>query len=81
MPTVRDPTLIRGFPAMRRSRHSKGSAALIGVFLLNVLFFTGCSDQQQSGTVVQDTPEAQAGRKASMDGMRAIMEKKAQAKK
>ena len=64
---------------MCRSRHSKVSAALIGLTLLGAVSFTGCSDQQQSGTSVTDTPEAQAGRKASMDGMRAIMEKKGQA--
>ena len=64
---------------MCRSRQSKVSAALIGLTLLGAVSFTGCSDQQQSGTSVTDTPEAQAGRKASMDGMRAIMEKKGQA--
>jgi hypothetical protein len=64
---------------MCRSRQSKVSAALIGLTLLGAVSFTGCSDQQQSGTAVTDTPEAQAGRKASMEGMKAIMAKKGQA--
>jgi hypothetical protein len=79
MPTARDQALIRGFPAMHRSRHPKVSAALIGLVLLNVLCLTGCSDQPQSGTVVEDTPEAQEGRKKSMDGMKALMDKKGRA--
>jgi len=65
---------------MHRSWHPRGSAALIGLTLLGVLFSTGCSDQPQSGTVVQDSPEAQEGRKKSMDGMRDLMDKKGQAK-
>jgi hypothetical protein len=49
--------------------------------ILGALSVTGCSDTQQTGTTVSDSPEAQAGRKASMDGMKAIMEKqKGQAK-
>ena len=66
---------------MRRSCLSQGSVALTGLALLSALFVAGCGDEQrQSGTVVQDTPEAQAGRKASMDGMKAIMERKGQTK-
>jgi hypothetical protein len=61
---------------MRRSSLSKGSLALTSLALLSAQFLAGCSDEQhQSGTAVNDTPEAQAGRKASMDGMKAIMEK------
>jgi hypothetical protein len=43
--------------------------------LLGASFFAGCSEQNQSGTMVEDSAQAQAGRKASMDGMKAIMEK------
>jgi hypothetical protein len=64
---------------MRRSRYSKVSAALVGLTLLGASSFTGCSDQQETGTAVTDTPEAEAGRKASMDGMKAIMQPKGQA--
>ena len=73
-PSDRGSALIQGVPAMCRSRQSKVSAALIGLTLLGAVSFTGCGDQQQSGTTVTDTPEAEAGRKASMDGMKALME-------
>jgi len=44
--------------------------------LLGALFFAGCSDNQKSGSAVEDTAQAKAGRKASMEGMKGIMEKK-----
>jgi hypothetical protein len=72
---ARDPTLIQGFKSMYRIRSVRVSSVLTGLALLGALSVTGCSDQQQSGTTVQDTPQAQEGRKASMDGMKAIMEK------
>lgn len=53
----------------------RASRALTGLALLGAMSVTGCSDQQQSGTVVEDTPQAQAGRKASMEGMKSIMDK------
>jgi hypothetical protein len=67
---------------MRRIRNVWAVSALTGLVILGALSVTGCGDQQQTGTVVADTPQAQAGRKASMDGMKAIMEKqKARPKK
>ncbi len=62
---------------MRTLLHVRGFAALMGLTLLGALSITGCGDQdqRQSGTAVQDTPEAQAGRKASMEGMQSIMQK------
>ena len=66
---------------MRGSRHSRGPAALIGLALLGALSLVGCGDEQHTtGTSVKDTPEAQAGRKASMDGMKSIMQQKGQTK-
>jgi hypothetical protein len=72
---ARDPTLIQGFKSMCRIRNVRASSVLTGLALLGALSLAGCGDQQESGTTVQDTTQAQAGRKASMDGMKAIMEK------
>ena len=66
---------------MRGSRHSRGPAALVGFALFGALPLVGCGDEQHTtGTSVKDTPEAQAGRKASMDGMKSIMQQKGQSK-
>jgi len=43
--------------------------------ILGASALPGCGDEMKTGSSVKDTPEAQAGRKASMDGMRAAMEK------
>jgi hypothetical protein len=66
---------------MRMSWLPKGLVVLTGLALLSAQFIAGCGDEQhETGTVVKDTPEAQAGRKASMDGMKSIMEQKGQPK-
>jgi hypothetical protein len=49
---------------------------LLGSILSAGLALPGCSDDRtKTGTSVEKSPEAQAGEKASMEGMRKAMEK------
>ncbi len=66
---------------MRQSRRPSYGVGLLSSVLLGALSFTGCGPGVETGTAVKDTPEAVAGRQASMEGMKKAMESQKAPKK
>ncbi len=61
---------------MRKLPRRMALIGWLGLAQAGVLAVPGCSDEQtKTGTLVEKTPEQEAGEKASMEGMRKAMMK------